>query len=148
MEILSIQKYIHMSPKKIRFVTYMIKDLTPIQAVERLPFVGKVAAEPLRKVIMSAIANAKQKGISEGDLVFKEVQVNEGPRLKRFRAGARGRAKPYVKPMSHIRVVLVTSEKKTSVKAEAKSDVVQVAEAKEVKKDSKVVKKTVKKGDK
>jgi len=86
----------------------LVTNLIPKDAVERLPFIGKHAAEPLRKVIIAALANAKQKGIDEKSLVFKEIQINEGPRLKRFRAGARGRAKPYKRRMSHIRVVLTT----------------------------------------
>jgi hypothetical protein len=60
---------------------------------------------------LTAIANAKQKDVNPSDLVFKEIQINEGPRLKRYRAGARGRAKPYKKRMSHIRIVLVVKEK-------------------------------------
>lgn len=86
----------------------MIKHLKPTDAVERLPFVKKLAAKPLRKTILTAIANAKQKGINPEDLFFKELQINEGPRLKRFQAAARGRIKPYKRRMSHIRVVLET----------------------------------------
>jgi len=86
----------------------MVSKLTPQDAVERLPFVGRRAADPLRKVIVTAIANAKQKGIDVESLTFKEIQINEGPRLKRFHAGSRGRAKPYKKRMSHVRVVLET----------------------------------------
>jgi len=110
MEIKAIQKFVRMSPKKLRVVTYMIKNLKPIKAIEILPHIEKKAAEPLIKVIKTAIANAKQKKVSENDLVFKEIQINEGPRLKRWRAGARGLVKPYKRRMSHIRVVLETRE--------------------------------------
>lgn len=88
----------------------MVKKLSPGEAIEVLPHTGKRAAGPLAKVIKSAIANAKQRKIGEGDLVFKEIQISEGPRLKRWRFGARGRAKPYKRRMSHIRVVLETKE--------------------------------------
>ena len=111
MEIIAKQKYIITSPKKLREVTQMIKKLTPSKAIEVLPFVGKRASMPLIKVIETAIANAKVKGINEPDLVFKEIQIGEGPRLKRFHAGAHGRVKPYKKRMSHIRLVLTTLEK-------------------------------------
>lgn len=108
MEAKAIQKYIITSPQKLREVVVMMRHLSPADAVERLPFTHKRAAEPLAKVIKAAIANARQQGASEGELVFKEIQINEGPRLRRFRAGARGRAKPYSKRLSHIRVVLET----------------------------------------
>jgi large subunit ribosomal protein L22 len=111
MEFVAIQKFLISSPRKLREVAFMIKGLTPEGAVERLPFTGKRASEQLRKVILTAIANAKQKDVNPSDLVFKEIQINEGPRLKRYRAGARGRAKPYKKRMSHIRIVLVVKEK-------------------------------------
>jgi large subunit ribosomal protein L22 len=108
MDIIAKQKYLITSPSKLREVAFAAKKLTPTKAVEVLPFIGKRASTPLAKVIKSAIANAKAKGVSETDLIFKEIQINEGPRLKRFRAGAHGRAKPYKKRMSHIRVVLTT----------------------------------------
>ena len=119
MEIRAVKKYIKMSPQKIRVVVEMVKDLTPAQALEVLPHLGKRAADPLAETIKSAVHNAKVKGISEADLVFKEIQINEGPRLKRGRAGARGRWKPYIRKMSHIRVVLET--KKGNKKDEPKS---------------------------
>ena len=122
MEIKSVQKYIIASPKKIREVVPLIKKLSPAKAYEVLPFSGKRAGEKLRKVVGSALANARQKGIKEENLFFKEIQVSAGPKLKRWRAGARGMAKPYVKKLSHIRVVLgvreeekVTAGKKASV---------------------------------
>jgi large subunit ribosomal protein L22 len=132
MEFKTTQKYLIESPRKLREVAVMISKLTPQDAVERLPFVKKKDAGVIKKVILTAIANAKQKNIEVGNLIFKEIQINEGPRLKRFRAGARGRAKPYKKKMSHIRVVLTTrndqilnpkSQIKNSDKPEVKSEV-------------------------
>lgn len=111
MDIKAEQKYLLMSPKKVRVVVGMIKKLKPTQAIEVLPLVGKRAAEPLAKVIKSAIASARQKGISEKDLVFKEIQIGEGPRLKRGRPVSRGQWHPIKKRMSHIRVILTTVEK-------------------------------------
>ena len=109
MDIISTQKYLVTSPRKIREVARLIKKLNPREAIEKLPFVGKEAYLPLKKVITSAIANAKQKGITDDStLFFKEIQIGEGPRLKRWQAGARGRAKPYQRRMAHIRIVLET----------------------------------------
>jgi large subunit ribosomal protein L22 len=106
MEYQSTQKFVRVSPTKIRPVVFLIKKMNPVQAVKVLPFIGKSASEPLMKVIMTALANARQVGVADTDLVFKEIQIGEGPRLKRGRAGSRGRVKPYKKRMSHIRVVL------------------------------------------
>lgn len=110
MEIIATQKFLIVSPKKIRTIVSVVKGLSPTQAVEKLPFVGKKASEPLIKVIKSAIANAKVKGISEDNLIFKEIQIGDGPRLKRGRPVSRGMWHPIIKRMSHIRVVLTTKE--------------------------------------
>mgnify|MGYP001584749096 CR=1 FL=1 len=111
MDIIATQKFLIMSPKKLRVVAFEVRKMKPIQSIEVLPHIGKRAAEPLLKVIKSAIANAKVKGISETDLIFKEIQINEGPRLKRGRPVSRGMFHAYKKRMSHIRVVLTTNSK-------------------------------------
>ena len=137
MEFISTQKYIIMSPTKIRPVVDMIRGMGPKEAIEILPHVKKRAATPLRKVILTAVANAKDQGVDETTLTFKEIQVGEGPRLKRGRPVSRGRWHPYKKRMSHIRVVLY-------VKDEEVKDV-----KKKVKKTKKISKKKeIKKGDK
>lgn len=106
MEIIATQKYLLLSPRKIRPVVAVIKKMRPVEAVAKLPFVGKKAAEPLIKVIKQALANARSEGLSESDLFFKEIQVGEGPRLKRGNPVSRGQWHPIKKRMSHIRVVL------------------------------------------
>jgi len=118
MEVKATQKYLITSPKKLREVADIAKKLNPSRALEVLPFIGKRASTPLSKVIRSAIASAKAKGINEADLIFKEIQIGEGPRLKRWMAGAHGRAKPYKKRMSHIRIVLTTKEEPKNIKKE------------------------------
>ena len=110
MEVRAIQKNVKMSPKKLRFVADVARKMKPIDAIEKLPFIGKKAAEPIILVIKSALANAKNKEIDATNLVFKELQINEGPRLKRGRPVSRGRWHPYKRRMSHIRVVLETKE--------------------------------------
>ncbi|OGM28083.1 50S ribosomal protein L22 [Candidatus Woesebacteria bacterium RIFCSPLOWO2_01_FULL_39_61] len=133
MEIKATQKYILTSPKKIREVAGMVKRLTPVQALERLPFINKRSANELKKVIAVAIANAKERGEADANnLIFKEILINEGPRLKRWRAGARGRAKPYKRRMSHIRVVLTTKDVRQSegVETNVKKKITQAAKSK------------------
>lgn len=121
MLITQTQKFIRMSPTKIRPVARETKKLTPSAAVEILPHSSKRAAEPLMKVVMAAIGNAKQKGIQEQNLVFKEIQISEGPRMKRGRPVSRGRWHPYKRRMSHIRVVLESVEPKMPTKAKTKT---------------------------
>lgn len=110
MQAISTQKYIRMSPRKLRLVASMIKSSRPTEAIELLPRVQKRAAEPILKVIKSAVANAKELGANPDDLTFKEIQIGEGQRLKRFRAVSKGRAHSIVKKMSHIRVIVETKK--------------------------------------
>ena len=134
MEFISRQNFLRMSPRKIRPVVTLIKKLTPEKAVEILPFIGKKASTPLRKVIMTAMANARDKGVVGSDLIFKEIQINEGPRLKRGLAISRGRWHPIKKRMSHIRVVLTTKSEAPNSKPETN-----LKNAKEISKSSEPV---------
>lgn len=104
------QRYIRMSPQKIREVVRAVGDIdNPQKMLETLSFLNRRAAGPLSKVVKTAVANAKNnKGISVDMLLIKEIQINEGPRIKRWRAGSVGRAQPILKRMSHIRVILET----------------------------------------
>ncbi len=107
MEVKAEVKYIRTSPRKIRLVVGAIKELTPQKALEYLKFANKRAAKPLSKIIQSAIANAKNNfGLKPENLSFKEIQVGEGPTLKRWRAVSRGRAHPIMKRTSHIKIIL------------------------------------------
>ena len=137
---ISTQKFTIMSPRKVRLVVDLVKRMKPVDAVERLPFVGKRAGETLLKVIKSALANARNQGASDTDLVFKEIQVGEGPRLKRGRAASRGRWHQYKHRMSHIRVVLKSTN--TEAKAVKSEATVKTEDSKpEVKAEKKGVKK-------
>lgn len=118
MQAINTQRYIRMSPRKLRLVADIVRGVRPAVAVEKLPYVHKRAAEPIRKAIQTAIANAVQQGARAEDLVFKELQIGEGPRLKRGKAVSRGQWHPRVKLMSHIRVVVETA-KGSSVAAKA-----------------------------
>ena len=122
-EFKAIQKYLLMSPRKVRLVVGVIKKMKPAEAVEKLPFVQKRAAGDLGKVIKSAIAAAKVQGVSDTDLVFKEIQIGEGPRLKRGKPVSRGMWHPFKRRMSHIRVVLMTVEKPVVVEKTEKIEV-------------------------
>jgi large subunit ribosomal protein L22 len=135
------QKYIRMSPSKIRLVAFMVKKLSPQRAIEVLPFSQKRAADPVLKVLKTAMAIAKERGFSPEEVKIKEIQVGEGPRLKRGIAVSRGRWHPIVKKMSHIRVTLEVKDKVKESKVEDKA-----VETKDLKKAVKKV--TTKKGTK
>lgn len=105
-------KNVKISPKKLRFLLKEMKKQSPVQAVHTLMYTQKKGAVFLRKAISSALSNAKNTmNIDAGLLQFKSVAVEEGLRLKRFRAGSKGMAKPYKHEYSHIKMVLTTGEK-------------------------------------
>jgi len=135
MEIKAEQKFLLISPRKIRPVVDLIKKMKPEEAVERLVFINKRGAVPLAKVIKQAIANARQKSLENSVLSFKEIQINEGPRLKRGRPVSRGRWHPVKRRMSHIRVVLTTQLK--SQNSNVKTERAKEQEKTELKKDDK-----------
>ena len=139
MDIISTQKFIRLAPKKIRPVAYLVRKMSVPESIEKLPFVNKKGADYLLKVIKTASANAKNKGISEDLLFFKEIQITEGPRLKRGIPVSRGQWHPIIKRMSHIRVTLGVKEVKKEEEKKNKKEVVKKVENK---------KKNMKKGSK
>ena len=147
MEYTHTQKNMRITPRKLREVVYLIKGKDPREILEILPHVEKKAAGKLLKVLKTAIANAEQNGAEGKELVLKEIQVNEGSKLKRFRAGARGRAKPYKKRWSHLRITLALKEevKTSKSKKETKASKTKKTAKKEVKKVEKKTKKVTKK---
>ena len=111
MEIKAFQKNAKISPKKTRFLLDSIKTMTPEQAVDALYYMPHKSAKILRAVIKSALANATNTlKIDSKMLQFKSLSVDQGNKLKRFRAGGRGTAKPYVHELSHIAVILETKK--------------------------------------
>jgi large subunit ribosomal protein L22 len=107
MEITAQAKNIRISPQKVRIVMDEIKKMKPQEAIDVLALVNKHSAQPLKKVIASALANAKHNfGIEAGSLAFKTLQVGPGRLIKRFRPVSRGRAHAILKRTSHITIVL------------------------------------------
>lgn len=91
----------------------MVRKMKPAVALETLRFTPKNAARDLSAAIETVLANAKQAGMSVDNLVFKNLEINESLKMKRHRAGTRGRVKPYKKRMSHIKIVLSDSASKS-----------------------------------
>lgn len=107
MEVKAIGRFIRISPQKVRRQISAIKGKPVEEGINILKFMPQKAAGILEKIVRSAVANADQKPDVDVDtLVIRNVYVDEGPRLKRFRARARGRGARILKRTSHITVVL------------------------------------------
>ena len=108
----SSAKGVRMAPRKVSLVASLVRGRTVADALVILQHTPKRAAQPLTKVISSAKANATNNySLDAGSLVVSMLSVTAGPRLKRYRAGARGMAKPYQKKTSHVLVELAGTEK-------------------------------------
>ena len=96
-------KFVRMSPQKARLVADQVRGLPVDAAINLLNFSNKRAADLLRKVLESAIANAEHnEGADIDELRVQTVCVDEGPTHKRLSPRARGRANRIVKRTSHI----------------------------------------------
>ncbi len=100
-------KYVRISAIKLRTLVDWVKSMKPHIALDHLSVNQNRTAKVLYKAIKSAVDNGvTTKGMDRQGMKFKTLMIDEGPGLKRFRAGARGTAKPYTRPLSHITVVL------------------------------------------
>lgn len=114
-------KGIRQSPRKIGLVAGIVRGRTISDALTILEYTPKRAAKPIAKLLAAAKANAVHNhGLSEKDLRITQLQVTSGPRLKRYKPAAMGRALPYMKRSSHI-YIEVSGEMKPKKMAAAKS---------------------------
>lgn len=93
------------SPRKVRLVTDLVKGKTVAEAVAALSFLPKRAAEPMKKLIQSAAAGAKERGI-EGTLRVAEIRVDSAGMLVRSMPRAMGRSAPIRRRRSRVFVRL------------------------------------------
>jgi large subunit ribosomal protein L22 len=106
-EVRAVARYVGMSPQKVRLVADLVRGKNAKEALELLRFTPKAAAEPISKVIASAIANAvENKQLADSDLVISQIYVNGGPTRQWRRFAARGRFRPIQRKSAHITVVL------------------------------------------
>ena len=107
METRAVAKYIRISPQKVRLVADLIRGKKVEDALNILMFTPKGSAPVIAKLLKSAVANAGQKeGVDVDTLVVKQIAVDEGPTMKRFRARAMGRGTRILKRMSHITITV------------------------------------------
>ncbi len=100
-------RYVRITPLKARRVVDLVRGLDVGDALDLLQVAPQAAAETVRKVLASAVANAQTaEGLDPGTLVVSKAMVDEGPTMKRWRARAQGRASRINKRTSHITLVV------------------------------------------
>ncbi len=111
---------LRISPRKLNLVAESIRGLKADKALAQLTFSTKRIAEEVKKVLMSAIANAENNhGMDVDRLVVSEAYVGKAMVMKRFQAGAKGRANRIIKPFSNLTIIV--AEKEVAPKATKKA---------------------------
>lgn len=107
MQVVAQLNNLRIAPRKVRLVAQAIKGMDALVAKHQLNYVIKKSSKPITKLLDSALANAHNNfGLVKDNLFIKDIVVNEGPKLKRFRPKGFGMASPIEKKTSHIKVVL------------------------------------------
>lgn len=97
-------------PRKVRLLARTLKGQSVNQALANLDFIGRKASGPIKKLINSAVANAKQnENRSAEGLYIKDIRIDKGIVMKRSMARAQGRSTPIRHRTSHIKVELAES---------------------------------------
>lgn len=129
------------SPRKVALVSELIKGKRVAEALYMLESLPKRASLPVRKLLLSAISNAKNLGVNEENLFVQNITVDKGIVLKRMMPRARGSASRINKRTSHVTLTLSEKSNAKMTKSEKKAEKVAV---KAEKLEKKVVKKEVK----
>ncbi len=130
------------SPRKVRLVADLLKGKRVADGFVQLSALPKRATGPITKLLSSAVANAKQAGVAEENLMIQNITVDKGIVLKRSMPRARGSASRINKRTSHIMLTLIeigadkkekpVKTKKTAVKAEKKEVTAKPSKSKKV----------------
>lgn len=130
MPVQAIAKGVRLSPRKVAVVASLVRGRSVSDALVILEHTPRRSAVAVRKAIESAKANADHNhGLKPASLQITEISVTPGPRLKRYRPISHGRAHPFHRATSHIRVV-VDGEKREVKKPAAKAAPKKTEEAK------------------
>jgi large subunit ribosomal protein L22 len=107
MEVRAKSKHLSISPQKLRLVCDQVRGMGVAQARVVLEYMPQKGAELVGKTLASAVANAENNfDLNPDDLVVSEIFADDGPRMRRYKAGARGRYKPRVRRTAHLTVIL------------------------------------------
>lgn len=151
MEVRAHLRYLRIAPRKVRLVINLIRGMEVNRALDQLSVLPKASTLPVTKLLKSAIANAENNfHLHQTDLVIKSIVANEGPKLKRYRPRAFGRAAEILKRMTHVTIVLEDKAKSPAPKkgakpAKAETTKVETAEVKHAPAKRPVAKRAVKK---
>lgn len=105
-------RFVRIAPRKVRVVADLIRNKPVPEALELLAFTPKRGAAVLRKLLYSAVANARGKNLGDVDnLVVTKVMVDKGPNQRRWRPRAMGRATRINKFTSHIHVFVADASR-------------------------------------
>lgn len=107
MAVTATAKGVRMSPRKVSVVAALVRGRSVQDAITILEHTPRRSAKQVMETVKSAQANAVHNhSYKPGTLVITEISVTPGPRFKRYRPAARGRALPFERKTSHIRVVV------------------------------------------
>ena len=121
MAVQAIAKGVRISPRKVSVVASLVRGRTVDDALVILSHTPRKSAIAVKKVIDSASANATHNhGLKSAGLVISEITVTPGPSIKRYRPASHGRALPFKRRSSHIRVIVDGQAR--PVKAEPKKE--------------------------
>jgi large subunit ribosomal protein L22 len=114
-EVRAVAKHISIGTQKVRLVVDAVRGLNAQEALDVLRFMPNRAAEPVHKLIQSAVANAEENyGLEIDELRVSRIYADEGPRHRKAphggRFAGRGRFRPIVRRSSHITVVLTEQD--------------------------------------
>ena len=114
-EVKAVAKHIAIGTRKIRLVADVVRGKGAQEALDTLRFMPQGSAEPIYKLIESAVANAEENyGLEVDELLVSRIFADEGPRHRKApyggRFAGRGRFRPIVRRSSHITVVLTERE--------------------------------------
>lgn len=114
MQFLAKARYIWFSPYKLRPIVDVVRGKDVVYALNWLSTYRNKRVLPIKKMIESAVANAKQKEAisSHSDLIVKDIRVDQGPIHRYYKPGAMGRAMPQRKRLSHLSVILEKKDNK------------------------------------
>src|SRR5580704_16471217 len=117
MQVKAVGKYVRVQPRKVRIIADQVRNTRCEHTVSLLRYHTSKSAKELRKVLLSAMANAQENhGISPDQLKISAITVDAGPRLKRMQARAMGRGYRIEKKTSHITVFVEDAEAPATVR--------------------------------
>lgn len=110
-EVKAVAKHVPIGPRKVRLVVDAVRGMNAQEALDALRFMPQRAAEPVYKLVQSAVANAEENyGLEVDELEISRIYADEGPRRRKSpyggRFAGRGRFRPIMRRTSHITVVL------------------------------------------